>query len=665
MKAIQPVSRALCLVLLSLVVAACSTIGGLGSNSQPTSAADGAAQAAANGDYSKAVQLYMTAAADAGNAGNRRGYRLRAALAAAQRGDAQTATQILNGVEPNALNDVDDALYGLAQREISIANLPPQQALQKLPPPNEATYPAVAERVWEKRAQLLFAANNPIQGLRALNERARQLRDPVAIRGNDNQTYDRALDAVGLGLGPRSRAAANAGRVTQGWLALAGIGASRYANIDQRNQALAAWQSQYPNHPAIRHVLADRFDYDAGSATLPVGSNIPGQGGALRPPSRQIGLALPLSGQFQNAAQAIRDGFMFAYNNKNDGLPQPQIYDTNSLDARQLLARAQQDNIGVLVGPLDKNKVSTIANLPSDIPEIALNYMDSPVDRPGFYQYALSPEDEARAAARHARQMGYSSALALVPKGGWGDRVLDAFRKQFEAQDGRLSRSASYNGDAHDHRQAIQSVLSDRNADFIFVAAQPNQARLIRSQLKYYHAMDLPMISTSHAYTGQVDRNKDIDLDDVYFVDMPWILGNGTTIARLRNAAQQAYGMEARAYARLFAMGMDAWLLTRRIQAQGLNTGDAFEGMTGILAVEPNNRIQRYLAWAVFRNGTPQLRRLPAPADVQNDTAGNGSMPPTTGPGNQDSPQPSGGSPGQSGSGYVQPGPSIGPTDNN
>ena len=664
MNAIQPISRALCLMILGLVLAACTTPSNHGPARSGSSPSENAAVAAAQGDYRKATRLYMDAASRTSNTNTQRQYRLRAGLAAAQGGDEQSANQILNSIEPSALESVDQALYGLARREISIAHLSPTQALQKLPPPNTGTYPEVAAHVWSKRAELLFAANRPIDALQALDKRGEFLRDPQLIRANDNRLYDRSLDAVGLGLGPNSRDAAQSGQTIQGWLALANIGASSYANIDQRNVALAGWQQDYPNHPAMRSVLADRFNYDAGSATLPVDSHSTPTSSnttSARPTSDQVAIALPLTGQFANAAQAIRDGFLFSYNNNSGGLPEPSIYDSNTLEPNQLLARAQQDNIGVLVGPLDKGKVSAMASLQSDMPEVALNYIDGQAQRANFYQFALAPEDEAEAAARHASAQGYSSAVALVPEGDWGNRVLDAFRRQFNDEGGQLVKYASYNGDAHDHSRAIQNVLSGTNADFVFVAAQPNQARLIRSQLKYYHALNLPMITTSHAYTGQPDPAQDIDLNDVHFVDMPWILGNGATVARLRSAAAQQYGSEASSYARLFAMGMDAWLLTRKIERQGLSQGDAYQGMTGILAVEPDNRIQRYLAWAVFRNGRAQLRELPSRSDVQMSQSTATYNSPSAA-NRQSSPDNSYNSPR---SGYVQPGPSVEPSDSN
>lgn len=662
MNAIQPIRRALYVVALGITLAACTPPAANGpTGSAASTPSQPAAVAAARGDYDKAVQLYMDAAGKASSADARDRYRLRAGLAAAQSGDTQTAKQILDSIEITALKPADQSLYGVARREVSIANLAPSQALHKLPPPSADTFPEVAAHVWSKRAELLFAANRPIDGLQALGERDALLRSPQLIRANDDRTYDRALDATGLGLGPNSRDAADAGQTVQGWLALANIGANGYADTDQRDSALAQWQSHYPDHPAQRSVLADRFDYNAGGGAPPAGGASTSPAGAagktVQPSSKQVALALPLNGQFSNAAQAIRDGFLFAYQNNSDGLPKPLIYDSSHMQASQILAHAQQDNVGALVGPLAKPKVSAMAGLQSQMPEIALNYLDNAVNRPGFYQFALSPEDEARAAARQASETGYTSAIALVPQGDWGNRVLDAFRQQFGTDGGQLVKYVAYDSDAHDHSQAIRQVLSGTQTDFIFVAAQPTQARLIRSQLKYYHAAGLPMITTSHAYTGQPDPAQDVDLNDVHFVDMPWILGNGATISRLRRLAGQEYGDEASAYARLFAMGMDAWLLTRKIEHQGLTDGDVFQGMTGILKIKPDDRIQRYLAWAVFRSGRARLKQLPSRSDAEMDTRTEHYSSDRNAPGN--------GRSGNTNDHYVQPGPSTNPMGNN
>lgn len=637
-KRIQTLRSALA-VLFMVVLAGCATSGGPNANAgsgYQASPADAAASAAIEGDYARAAQLYVSAAGQASQPAMQRQYRFEAGLSAAQAGDAQTARQMLASIDPGTLDDTDHARFNLAQREIAIADLSPIEALAHLPPPARNTAPAVAERVWDKRAQLQFAANNPVAGLGALVQRDAWLTTDRAMQANDARIYDHAVDAIGLGIGPDSPDAAHAGQTTQGWLALADIGQRQFANRADRDDALARWQQNYPGHPANRSVLARQFDYQSRMAVTPTERGLPGSAGAsgmpgaVQAPNHQVALGLPMSGAFQNAAQAIRDGFEFAYQNNSAGLPSPVFYDTSGMSADALAAQASQDQIGVLVGPLDKDKVAAMARQSLSIPEVALNTIDTPVQRGGFYQFGLDPADEAAAAARHALNQGYHTALALVPRGEWGDRVLDGFRKTLAGEGGQLVDYRSYDSDSHDHSQAIQQVLGTGDsprADFIFVAAQPNQARLIRSQLKYYHAADLPMVTTSHAFSGQVDADSDIDLNGVYFVDMPWLLGNDGTIARLRSEASDRYGSEATSYARLFAMGMDGWVLARRAAQGQLKAHDPLEGMTGVLSIEPSGHVTRYLGWAVFRNGRPQTLSMPTLSEARNSAnyaTGNG-----------------------------------------
>ena len=579
-------------------------------------------QAIAAGDYARAAELYMQASSRESNPDRSRRLRFEAGLAAAQAGNVSMAQQILDSFTPSSLQRLDRGRYELARREISIASLPPSQALDRLPPPSSGTAPEIAERVWEKRAQLHFEQNDLIAGIGALVQRGVWLVDDQMLRGNDNTIYDNALDAISLGQGPQSPAARDADQTTIGWLALADIGQRRWSSRNERDRALRDWEQRFAQHPATRAVLEDRFNYRP--ATSPA-QREPGQqafGEAPRPQNDSVALALPLTGKFENAAKAIRDGFMFAYENDDTAPSRPMIYDTNTMSATDLQRRAESDRVGVLVGPLDKPKVAEMSRLNSRIPTVGLNYRDSPDARPGFYQFALAPEDEAREVARHAADEGHRGALALVPSGGWGSRVFDAFREAFEQRGGQLVNYATYEPSEPDHRDPIQAVLRNRSgADFIFVAGQPDQARLIRSQLRYYRARNLPMFTTSHAYTGTVNAGDDIDLNGVGFADMPWVIGQGNFLEARRTEAEQRYGTTAKHYKRLFAMGMDAWRLTDRIAAQGLSGGDVFEGMSGVLKVNPDGTIRRYLAWAVFRNGEPQLVEMPSMSDARNDTS--------------------------------------------
>lgn len=610
----------LALVFMGLALAGCA---GQMQQTRPDarSATAGTAQRAIiDGDYARAAELYMQDSSSAASPDRARELRFEAGLAAAQAGNATMAQQILDSFAPSTLSGVDRGRYELARREISIASLRPAQALDRLPPPSSGTAPVIAERVWEKRAQLQFERNDLIAGIRALVQRGVWLMDEPMLRANDATIYDKALDAIATGQGPQSPAARDADETTRGWLALADIGQRRWSSRNERDRALSQWEQRYAQHPATRAVLQDRFNYRP--ATSPA-QRRPGQGvfdNAPRPQNDTVALALPLSGKFANAAEAIRDGFMFAHGNSASAAGQPQIYDSSDLSASQILQRAQSDRVGILVGPLDKPKVAEMQRLNSRIPTIGLNYSDAPGSQPGFYQFALAPEDEAREVARHATDKGQSRALALVPEGDWGSRVFDAFRSAFEERGGQMVDYATYKPGEPDHRDPIRSVLRNRaGADFVFVAAQPSQARLIRSQLRYYRARNLPMYTTSHAYTGAPDAGEDIDLNGVGFADMPWVIGEGDFLANRREEAVQRYPDTAKHYERLFAMGMDAWRLTDRIAEKGLQANDLFEGMTGVLKVNPDGTVRRYLAWAVFRNGEPYLTDMPSLEDARNE----------------------------------------------
>lgn len=606
----KQVLRAAAVLAVALTIGGCATqMTGPSSRLSPAQAATRAAQTS---QYKEAVRNYLRAADQASEPAAKRQFQFEAGLAAAQGGDAQTARKLLSGINPNNLSKTDKARYNLAQREIDIANLPPARGLAKLPLPARNTPPQVAQRVWEKRADLYFAGHNPVQGIHALVQRDTWLKNARALKANDKRIYEKSLDAVALGIGPNSRAASGVDETTRGWLALANIGQRHFPDQKAQDKALANWQAQYPGHPANRSILKEQFNYQ-GATGVTRGQHAGAFAPASNIKSPQVAIALPLSGQYKNVAQAIRDGFLFAYQNNPGGMPKPLIYDSNSMSPQALASKAQSSGVGILVGPLLKSKVAALARVPTSLPVIALNISPDATLRRGFYQFGLTPEDDARSAAAHAAQSGYHNALALVPSGDWGNRILDAFRQALSAVGGHLVDYQTYDGNGHDHSRAIKALLRNKgSADFIFVAAQPVQARLIRSQLKYYDAGDLPMVATSSAYGGTAQPKLDIDLDDVHFVDIPWLLGTGNVITQLRTAASKEYGDEAKHYARPFAFGMDGWLLARRLYHGHLSKNEPVEGMTGILTVDSNGHISRYLGWAVFRDGEAHTLAMPS-----------------------------------------------------
>ena len=172
----HPLAIVLTVVALLVIAGCAGQMQRSGTDTRPTMA-NSAQRAIVDRDYARAAELYMQDAANASSRDRARQLRLEAGLAAAQAGDATMAQQILNSFTPSTLDGVDRGRYELARREISIANLPPDQALERLPPPSSGSAPEIAERVWEKRAQLQFERNNVIAGIGALVQRGVWLMD--------------------------------------------------------------------------------------------------------------------------------------------------------------------------------------------------------------------------------------------------------------------------------------------------------------------------------------------------------------------------------------------------------------------------------------------------------------------------------------------------------
>src|SRR5690606_32413568 len=231
----------------------------------------------------------------------------------------------------------------------------------------------------------------------------------------------------------------------------------------------------------------------------------------------------------------LRDGFLAAhYQAQQSGQPQPaiELYDSTRLTSIDAFYRqAQADGVQLVVGPLEKPLVKQLSSreqLP--ITTLALNYSDAGQESPAqLFQFGLSAEDEAREVARRAWADGMRSAVALVPRGEWGDRVLRAFQQSWQTEGGRLIAAehvdqpvalAQQIADLFQLRQSeartkrLQNTLGvpvaaqparRQDVDFIFLAATPQQAQQIKPTLAFQYAGDVPVYATSHLYSASND----------------------------------------------------------------------------------------------------------------------------------------------------------------
>jgi outer membrane PBP1 activator LpoA protein len=245
-----------------------------------------------------------------------------------------------------------------------------------------------------------------------------------------------------------------------------------------------------------------------------------------------------------------------------------------------------------------------------------LNFLGDSTSTPrNFYQFALSPEDEARVVARRVVADGRLNGVAIVPGTEWGKRVGAAFADELSHLGGSVLDSQRFETSQVDFSDLIKQVLQVHavkgepsthrtDAAFVFVAAgSPGVARQILPQLKFHYAGDVPVYSTSDSFEPDPAANS--DLDGMLFPDMPWMVANDPVTAQIRDAVRAAWPARTARRDRLYAFGFDAYRLMPALRAKPSAEAGEISGVTGKLRLDDNNRIHRDLDWAQIRNGAP------------------------------------------------------------
>ena len=497
----------------------------------------------------------------------------------------------------------------------------PEAALQILEPMSRSPLPIDNRlRVEALRADAYFQLRDPQRAVELMMQRESYLRDSASIERNRVRLWQglRVSDPQVL----RQAAEMSLDPVARGWLSLGSLAVSTGQQGIGWNYGVVRWREANADHPAI--VILD--DLRIPEAEL------------LEYP-RQIALLLPLSGRTAGIGEAIQNGFLGAYFATAAGLDDRQIirvYDVNAEGgASAAYAAAVAEGAEFVVGPLLKNNVVELANdILVPVPVLTLNYLPAgELAPPGLYQFALAPEDEAISAAERAIGEGHLRAVALVPNNDWGRRLLSSFATEFEGLGGTLLDYRSYTPGKQDFSPEIEDLMAltgsvrryqrlraniggplqfdprrRQDAEFIFLAADAQAGRLLKSQLKFHYAGDLPVYSTSSIYA--MDGRSNTDLNGIRFADTPWIVAPQGWIATLPDLYAE-YWPEQKRLGRLHAMGYDAYNLVAELFAARGGTITELDGATGRLFIDLEGRVHRKLAWAEFRGGSlvplPQL----------------------------------------------------------
>ena len=432
------------------------------------------------------------------------------------------------------------------------------------------------------------------QTLAAARERAAM--SPI-LTGDAANSNNEAIWTLVAAL-PVDQLRAQSNDVMGGWMSLALAVKSAGTLQDQQN-AIDQWRAQNPNHPASIQLPAPLIKLKELASQ----------------PLTKIAVLLPQDGQLAAVGKALRDGFMAAhYQAQQAGANPPsiQFYDSSRLTSLDDFYRtAQADGVQLVVGPLEKSLVKQLNARPQlPITTLALNYSDGAQGPAQLFQFGLAAEDEAREVARRARADGLTRAGAMVPKGEWGERVLNAFRQEWVAHGGSIVGIEYIDKPVALAQQVGDLVQLRKSAgepmQFLFLAATPQQAQQIKPTLNYQYAGDLPVYATSHVFSASGNQDQYKDMNGVRFCETPWLLEPGNPL-RQQVAAQ--WPQAGSSLGRLYAMGVDAYTLTSRLGQLKALPDSRIDGLSGSLSMSPSQHVERQLPWAEFVNG--QVQRLP------------------------------------------------------
>jgi hypothetical protein len=603
------------LAAVTLVLAGCVSV-----PTGPAPSADRAAALARQGNQAGAAQMYETLANQSSGA-QRNDFALQAAqayLAARRPDDAAGALDLL--ARPLSAGETFDR--SLIQVQVALQRGQAAHAWQligALPVPQQAQ---PAARYLRLRQQAAFAAGYPAAGVEAEVQLEHWLLNAAAVQQSRVALLNALRDFAERGV--KAQPGAEASPVVRGWLDLGPLAAEAAHNPTTATADLTAWVANHPGHPAVEVVRSELLGEQPQSLAA----------------QAHIALLLPISGPAGPAAASVRDGFLTAYyQTPEQQRPVVRLYDTGGEQSvADEIAEATQAGADIIVGPLTRQAVVAAAmDRIQHPPLLALNFLpDGQQAPPLFFQFALSPVEEAQLVARRVLSDGHHLGIAIVPAGDWGSRVLSAFTQQLQAGGGTVLASTMIDVTTADYSDEIKQVLGinesrdrlDRlesllgthlefvprrreDIQFIFSpATMASTERLLQPQLRFFYAGGIPTYATSDAFEPDPRANQ--DLDGLMFPDMPWMLGSPLAGA-VRAAASQAWPFGGPRTGALFAFGFDAYRIAEALRERGPSSLD-LNGLTGQLTLGPDGRIHRQLIWAQLRGG--EITQLPsAPGD--------------------------------------------------
>ena len=430
----------------------------------------------------------------------------------------------------------------------------------------------------------------------------------------------------------------------QPFIALRQITTDYAHSPEQLTQAVAQFQRVYSSH-----LLGKKLPLDVASALT-----------LNRTEIKEIVVLLPLTGRLATTGQSVKDGIMAAYyqqltlSEQPNNLPKLRFVDTSNTDAATLVSAIGDAKF--IIGPLLKETVEQlIPQLPIDVNILALNRPDTPLVananlssesseltlNNNINYFALAPEDEANQLAQYIYDKGYRAPVVVSAQSSLYQRMNNAFQARWNTlheqdEHGQHATTTVVFNDSTSLRDGITQALdvaqsnkrinqieymvnetvynmprSRRDIDVIVAFASPQDTELlnpiIEASLNPLNSTPVPVFATSRSLDYDSGKNQWRDLQNVRFLDMPWMMPDHPW-QTLANETSQIWPDRTTMQNRLFAFGADAYALLPNLGVMNVLSYVTYDGLTGTLALNNNREIERSQPQAIIRN--EQVQRL-------------------------------------------------------
>jgi outer membrane PBP1 activator LpoA protein len=304
-----------------------------------------------------------------------------------------------------------------------------------------------------------------------------------------------------------------------------------------------------------------------------------------------IVLVLPLaSAAFGRAAEAVQAGFLAA---AEAAKVKPTVIAHGDDDVVAAFTKAKASGARIIVGPLVRDDMKVLAAAGLELPPtLALNQLDEGVALPeNVYVLSLTIDGEARQLARRAREDGAATVAVIASDTPRQQRFASAFTAEWILAGGGPPVVFRFDP-APDVLKLMRRELVKAPVDAALLAVDAADAALAK-----------PYVGTIPSYTSsQVNERQPPealrDLDEVRFVDMPWLVDpDAAAFAELRRPDYPNTTLD-----RLHALGVDAFHVAAAFAA-GPPAKLEFDGATGRVSLDATRQFVREGRLMQFRAG--------------------------------------------------------------